>query len=59
MPVVPPVQSPVPAFWATLETKVDGAMPHVQRGGVSMVVSPVIVSGTFDTVPGIGVGGDF
>jgi hypothetical protein len=53
------VEPQVPAFWATLEHKVDGAMPHVQRAGVSMVVSPVIVSGTFDSVPGIGVGGEF
>ena len=49
----------MPWIWQALRTKVYSQMPQSQSGGVSLVVSPVVVAGQFDTVPGFGVSGDF
>ncbi len=49
----------MPWIWQVLRTKVYSQMPQGQRGGVTLVLSPVVVTGQFDTVPGFGVSGDF
>lgn len=51
-----------PPFWAILR-EVHAKLPRVEgapkREGFTAIFSPVIVSGPNDTVPGVGVGGDF
>lgn len=54
-----PAVPQVPWFWEALRSRVYSAMPHVQKRNFTMTVSPVVVTGTDDTVPGLGISGDF
>ncbi len=48
------------AMWNDLRDQVYARMPRFDAvPQVTMVVSPVIVRSTFDTVPGFGLSGDF
>ncbi|MDQ3370106.1 MAG: hypothetical protein M3680_32210 [Myxococcota bacterium] len=49
----------MPELWKMLKSRVAAQMPRVERGSLSFAVSPVVVAGSFDTVPGVGVAGDF
>lgn len=49
----------VPWFWAALRARVYSHMPQMQQRDFSMTLAPVVVTGTDDTVPGLGVSGDF
>jgi hypothetical protein len=51
--------SEMPWIWQALRTKVYSQMPQRQTGGVTLVVSPVVVAGQYDTIPGLGIAGDF
>lgn len=51
--------APVPWFWEALRSRVYRAMPQVQQRGFTMTLAPVVVTGTEDTVPGLGIAGDF
>jgi hypothetical protein len=48
-----------PWIWKALREKVYAQMPQHEAGGVSLVMSPVVIAGVFDTVPGFGVAGGF
>lgn len=53
-----PVAEPqVPRFWFTLRDRVYAEMPQYERRELTLTVAPVVVTGTFDTVPGVGVEG--
>ena len=54
-----PGEIELPWIWAALDQKVVSRLPRYAAREFSMIVTPVIVSGTFDTVPGVGVGGEF
>jgi hypothetical protein len=49
----------MPSIWLELRHKAYARMPHVEQARFTLTVMPVVVAGTFDTVPGIGIGGDF
>ncbi|HEU0032834.1 MAG TPA: hypothetical protein VFQ53_19515 [Kofleriaceae bacterium] len=49
----------VPWIWQQLHDSVYDRMPHYEQDRFTMVLSPVIVSGSFDSVPGVGLSGDF
>jgi hypothetical protein len=49
----------MPWIWQTLRREVYRRMPRYSESRFTMVASPVVVSSTFDTVPGLGVEGDF
>ena len=58
---VAPLQPTVamPWIWQTIRQDVYRRMPHTTSQGVSMVFSPVVVTSSLDTVPGLGVEGGF
>ena len=49
----------LPWIWQVLRREVMGRMPRYRDDGLTFVVSPVVVAGSFDTVPGVGLAGDF
>jgi len=49
----------MPWIWRTLRTKVYARLPRYTERRFTMVASPVVVSSTFNTVPGVGLEGDF
>ena len=49
----------MPWIWRVLRTQVYARMPQYRDEALTFVLSPVVVAGTFDTVPGIGIAGDF
>lgn len=55
-----PDELEVPWIWQVIETEVKGRLPRVEQDNTfSMVVSPVVVRSPSDTVPGVGLSGDF
>jgi hypothetical protein len=59
MPDAKPIVRDMAAVFAQASRKVDQTMPSVQRPTYNVMASPVIVAGTFDTVPGVGLSGAF
>lgn len=59
MPEARAIVMDMETFWSQLETSVHSQMPKVERRTVTVTLSPVIVAGQFDTVPGVGVSGDY
>jgi hypothetical protein len=57
--VTPAPENEVPWIWKALREKVYAQMPQHQGSEVSVMASPVVIAGTFDTVPGFGVAGGF
>jgi hypothetical protein len=58
--VVPkPGDVAMPWIWQVLSREVYRRMPRHEERRFTIVLSPVIVAGSFDTVPGVGLGGDF
>ena len=57
----PPDANELPSIWRALRERVYDRMPHVgdDDDDVTLTLAPVVVSGSFDTVPGLGVAGDF
>ena len=50
----------LPAFWQVLRREVYGRLPHYERAKhFELVLAPVVVRSPADTVPGLGVEGDF
>lgn len=50
----------MPWIWVVLKREVHQRMPrYEQEREFSVMLSPVVVAGSFDTVPGLGVAGDF
>jgi hypothetical protein len=49
----------MPWIWQALRQRVYSRMPTYQESRFSMTFAPVVVAGTFDTIPGIGMSGDF
>jgi hypothetical protein len=47
------------AFWSVLQRRVHNRLPHTANRGLVIEASPTIVTGAFDTVPGVGVDGRF
>lgn len=57
-----PVREPdsdMPWIWQVLRREVMRAMPRYRDRDLTFVLSPVVVSGSFDAVPGVGIAGDF
>lgn len=57
-----PVRAPesdMPWIWQVLREEVMSAMPRYRDRDLTFVLSPVVVTGSFDTVPGVGIAGDF
>ncbi len=59
MPEARAIAADMETFWAQLESSVYSRMPKVERKKVSVTFAPVIVAGQFDTVPGLGLSGDY
>ena len=59
MPEAKAIVADMETFWAQLESSVHSQMPKVERKAVTVTFSPVIVAGQFDTVPGVGLSGDY
>lgn len=59
MPEAQPIKRDMASVFAQASAKVDQTMPSVRRPTYNVMASPVIVAGTFDTVPGVGVSGAF
>lgn len=49
----------MPWIWRVLRQEVANAMPTYRDHSLTMSLSPVVISGSFDTVPGLGIAGDF
>jgi len=49
----------LPAFWQLLRKEVYGRLPRYERHRFDLVLAPVVVRSPSDTVPGVGVEGDF
>ena len=49
----------MPWIWQQLRRSVYDRMPRYRDDSMSFVLSPVVVAGSFDTVPGVGIAGDF
>jgi hypothetical protein len=49
----------LPWIWSALRAKVETAMPTYRDRDLTLSLAPVVISGSFDTVPGVGVAGDF
>jgi hypothetical protein len=59
-PRLAPGEVEMPAIWATLRGKVYSQMPTYQKSeSFKVVLSPVVVSSPSDTIPGLGIAGDF
>jgi hypothetical protein len=55
-----PAAPAMPWIWQVLRDQVYARLPRYdQPQQFSMVLSPVVVAGSFDTVPGFGLAGDF
>jgi len=55
----PPPSDDMPWIWKVLREKVYAQMPQHQSESVSLVVAPVVIASTYDTIPGFGVAGGF
>jgi hypothetical protein len=50
----------MPWIWQALRTHVYDQMPRYRgEDDLTFTLSPVVIAGSFDTVPGIGIAGDF
>lgn len=50
----------VPWFWGALRAQVYSRMPtYRDRNELTVMLSPVVVTSPSDTVPGLGIAGDF
>ncbi len=49
----------LPWFWRMLREQLHAHLPHHDDARFSFVVSPVVVTSPSDTIPGLGVAGDF
>ena len=59
-PRLAPGEVEMPAIWATLRGKVYSQMPTYQKSeSFKIVLSPVVVTSPSDTIPGLGIAGDF
>jgi hypothetical protein len=58
-PAGAPVEVEMPAIWTALRTSVYSRMPTHQSDDFKLMLSPVVVSSPSDTIPGLGVSGDF
>ncbi|MBA3398236.1 MAG: hypothetical protein H0T89_36760 [Deltaproteobacteria bacterium] len=54
-----PATSEMPWIWQVLRLQVYARMPRYEERELSFTLSPVVVTGSFDTVPGVGIAGDF
>ena len=55
-----PTTDEMPWIWQVLRREVYERMPRYRGDDeLTFVLSPVVVTGSFDTVPGVGVAGDF
>jgi hypothetical protein len=49
----------MPWIWQQLRRSVYEQLPRYRDDALTFVLSPVVVAGSFDTVPGFGIAGDF
>lgn len=49
----------MPWLWQVLRRGVYDQLPRYRDESLTFVLSPVVVTGSFDTVPGVGIAGDF
>jgi hypothetical protein len=55
-----PAREDLPWIWQVLRDQVYARLPRYEEARTfSFVLAPVVVKGSFDTVPGLGVAGDF
>jgi len=57
--IAKPSTTAMPWIWQVLRTEVYARMPRYRDDDFTFVLSPVVVAGQFDTVPGVGLAGDF
>lgn len=51
--------SEMPWIWAALRARVYERLPTQRSEQLTLTLAPVVVKGQFDTIPGVGVAGDF
>ena len=49
----------MPWLWQQLRRSVYDQLPRYRDDALTFVLAPVVVTGSFDTVPGVGIAGDF
>lgn len=49
----------MPWVWAALRARVYEQLPTQRSASLTVTVAPVVVKGQYDTIPGVGVAGDF
>lgn len=49
----------LPSLWAALRTRVYAQLPTQRSESVTLTLALVVVKGQYDTIPGLGVAGDF
>lgn len=49
----------MPWIWRVLRERVVSQMPRHRSRGLSVTMQPVVVTTPAETVPGVGIGGDF
>ena len=49
----------MPWIWQVLREGVYEQLPRYRDDALTFVLSPVVITGSFDTVPGVGIAGDF
>jgi hypothetical protein len=55
----PKQEKKTPSVWSRLERDVYDQMPQYRSDDVVVMLAPVVVRGTDDTVPGLGISGRF
>lgn len=48
-----------PSIWQVLRAKVYARLPRVEQRALTFTVAPVVIAGPAESVPGIGLAGDF
>lgn len=48
---------PMPWVWSALRTRVYSQLPTTTSDSVTLTLAPVVVTGQYDTIPGLGVAG--
>ena len=49
----------MPWIWAALRARVYSQLPTQRSESLTLTLAPVVVTGQYDTIPGVGVAGDF
>jgi hypothetical protein len=56
---IPSGTDPMPWIWTALRARVYSQLPTQRSESLTLTLAPVVVTGQYDTIPGVGVSGAF